>query len=248
MAGVDAHRDPRRDLLPDRAAEDRLRADGRRSQGVSAGLERLASACLFPGFEGLSPPDWVRRELAGGLGGVVLFSRNVADRAQLAALSASIRAERAEALIAIDEEGGDVTRLEAAARELLSREPRPRRGGRRRADRARCRSDRRRACGRRGQPRPGAGRRRQLGRAKPDHRRPLVRLGARARRPAHRGVRGRPPAPRGRRVREALSRARRDRRGLAPRAADHRGRPRDVARGASSSRFRPRSRPACSRS
>ncbi len=80
---------------------------------MSGGLERLASACLFPGFEGLAPPDWLRRELEGGLGGVVLFSRNVADRAQLAALSAGIRAERAEALIGIDEEGGDVTRLEA---------------------------------------------------------------------------------------------------------------------------------------
>ena len=80
---------------------------------MSSGLERLASACLFPGFEGLSPPGWLRRELDGGLGGVVLFSRNVADRAQLAALSGAIRAERAEALIGIDEEGGDVTRLEA---------------------------------------------------------------------------------------------------------------------------------------
>ncbi|MGZ4393958.1 MAG: beta-N-acetylhexosaminidase [Gaiellaceae bacterium] len=80
---------------------------------MSGGLERLASACLFPGFEGLSAPDWLRRELEGGLGGVVLFSRNLADRAQLAELSAAIRAERAEALIGIDEEGGDVTRLEA---------------------------------------------------------------------------------------------------------------------------------------
>ncbi len=114
MAGVDADRDPGDHLLPDRAAEDRLRADGRRRQGVSAGLERLASACLFPGFEGLSAPDWLRRELDGGLGGVVLFSRNVGDRAQLAALSAEIRAENADALIGIDEEGGDVTRLEAS--------------------------------------------------------------------------------------------------------------------------------------
>jgi beta-N-acetylhexosaminidase len=80
---------------------------------LSGGLERLASTCLFPGFPGLTLPDWVRRELEGGLGGVVLFSWNVADRAQLAALSAAIRAERAEALIGIDEEGGDVTRLEA---------------------------------------------------------------------------------------------------------------------------------------
>ena len=80
---------------------------------MSSGLERLASACIFPGFPGPTPPDWVRRELAAGLGGVVLFSWNVTDRAQLAALSAAIRAERPEALIGIDEEGGDVTRLEA---------------------------------------------------------------------------------------------------------------------------------------
>jgi beta-N-acetylhexosaminidase len=80
---------------------------------LSGGLERLASACIFPGFPGLTPPDWLRRELEGGLGGVVLFSRNVGDRGQLAALSAALRAERAEALIGIDEEGGDVTRLEA---------------------------------------------------------------------------------------------------------------------------------------
>ncbi len=79
---------------------------------MSERLERLASTCLFPGFVGLSAPDWVRRELAGGLGGVILFSRNVGERAQLAALSAEILGERAEALIGIDEEGGDVTRLE----------------------------------------------------------------------------------------------------------------------------------------
>jgi beta-N-acetylhexosaminidase len=79
---------------------------------LSGALERLATTCLFPGFPGPTLPDWMRRELEGGLGGVVLFSWNVADGAQLAALSASIRAERAEALIGIDEEGGDVTRLE----------------------------------------------------------------------------------------------------------------------------------------
>ena len=60
---------------------------------MSAGLERLASACVFPGFPGPTLPDWVRRELAAGLGGVVLFSWNVDDRAQLAALCGAIRAE-----------------------------------------------------------------------------------------------------------------------------------------------------------
>jgi beta-N-acetylhexosaminidase len=78
------------------------------------GLEPAAAACVFPGFEGLEVPDWLGRGLAGGLGGVVLFARNIRDTEQLDALTASLRAERPELLIAIDEEGGDVTRLEAA--------------------------------------------------------------------------------------------------------------------------------------
>ncbi|MFL5941589.1 MAG: glycoside hydrolase family 3 protein [Gaiellaceae bacterium] len=77
------------------------------------GLEPAAAGCLFPGFEGHSVPDWLGRLLARGLGGVVLFARNIRDAEQLSALTASLRAERAEVLIAIDEEGGDVTRLEA---------------------------------------------------------------------------------------------------------------------------------------
>jgi beta-N-acetylhexosaminidase len=78
------------------------------------GLEPAAAACVFPGFDGFAVPDWLRRRLADGLGGVVLFSRNVRDPEQLAALTASLRAERPDLLIAVDEEGGDVTRLEAA--------------------------------------------------------------------------------------------------------------------------------------
>jgi beta-N-acetylhexosaminidase len=78
-------------------------------------LERLAAACLFPGFAGLTPSDEMRRWLERGLGGVVLFSRNVRDREQLAALTTALRAERPDLLVAVDEEGGDVTRLEAAS-------------------------------------------------------------------------------------------------------------------------------------
>ena len=66
---VDADRDPRRDLLPHRAAEDRVRADGRRGQGMSHELERLASNCIFP-VRGPVAPDWVRRRVGEGLGGV----------------------------------------------------------------------------------------------------------------------------------------------------------------------------------
>jgi beta-N-acetylhexosaminidase len=78
------------------------------------GLEPAVGACLFPGFDGLTVPDWVRRGVADGLGGVVLFARNIRDPEQLTELTASLRAERPDLLIAVDEEGGDVTRLEAA--------------------------------------------------------------------------------------------------------------------------------------
>jgi beta-N-acetylhexosaminidase len=77
-------------------------------------LHRLALACLLPGFEGTTAPDWLRRRVAGGLGGVVLFARNVDGTGQLARLGADLRAERPALLVAVDEEGGDVTRLEAA--------------------------------------------------------------------------------------------------------------------------------------
>ena len=81
---------------------------------MSVALERLAAAVIFPGFEGPRAPDWVRRWLERGLGGVVLFAWNVESRDQLRSLTAAFRSEREDVLVAIDEEGGDVTRLEAA--------------------------------------------------------------------------------------------------------------------------------------
>lgn len=73
-----------------------------------------AGAVLQAGFDGTSAPDWLRRRLgAGELGGVVLFARNVRDAAQVAALTADLREQAGDSLlVAIDEEGGDVTRLE----------------------------------------------------------------------------------------------------------------------------------------
>ncbi|WP_182886299.1 glycoside hydrolase family 3 protein [Microbispora sp. H10885] len=79
----------------------------------SPDLLRLADTVLLPGFAGTTAPDWVRRRLAGGLAGVVLFSRNVDTPAQLAALTSSLRAENPDVVIGIDEEAGEVTRLEA---------------------------------------------------------------------------------------------------------------------------------------
>src|SRR4051812_15145146 len=76
-------------------------------------LSELAAAVLQPGFVGASAPDWVRRWLGEGLGGVALFARNVESPAQVAALTAQLRAERPDVVVAIDEEAGDVTRLES---------------------------------------------------------------------------------------------------------------------------------------
>jgi beta-N-acetylhexosaminidase len=78
-------------------------------------LERLALGVLLPSFPGHEAADWVLRRLEAGLGGVTYFAYNVSDDEQLAALSARLRAVRPEVVLAIDEEGGDVTRLDARA-------------------------------------------------------------------------------------------------------------------------------------
>jgi beta-N-acetylhexosaminidase len=79
---------------------------------MSRELERLASACIFPSFPGATVPDWARRFVADGGGGIVLFAYNVPSADRLASLGRELRAERDDILLAIDEEGGDVTRLE----------------------------------------------------------------------------------------------------------------------------------------
>ena len=79
---------------------------------MSRTLAELAERCLLPGFVGTSAPDWVRRRAASGLGGVVLYGRNVESPEQLRRLTGEVHSERPELLVAIDEEGGDVTRLE----------------------------------------------------------------------------------------------------------------------------------------
>jgi beta-N-acetylhexosaminidase len=63
-------------------------------------LDRLALGTLLPSFHGPDVPDWIRRRIDDGLGGVVLFADNVPLRGELDGV-----------LVAIDEEGGDVTRL-----------------------------------------------------------------------------------------------------------------------------------------
>ncbi|MFF5564621.1 glycoside hydrolase family 3 protein [Streptomyces sp. NPDC012623] len=80
-----------------------------------SGTDTLTSdalAVLQPGFHGTTAPDWLLRRLGEGLSSVGLFGRNVDSPEQLAALTERLRRERDDVLVAIDEEGGDVTRLE----------------------------------------------------------------------------------------------------------------------------------------
>ncbi|MGV8969587.1 MAG: glycoside hydrolase family 3 protein [Microbacteriaceae bacterium] len=74
-------------------------------------LARAASAVLLPGFAGTELPEWLAARLRGGLAGVCIFGPNIVSRVQLARLCADIREANPDSLIAIDEEGGDVTRL-----------------------------------------------------------------------------------------------------------------------------------------
>jgi beta-N-acetylhexosaminidase len=74
-------------------------------------LGRLADALLIPPFPGRRAPAWVLDALAGGLAGVTVFGPNIAGSGQLGRLIAGLRAAADEPVIAIDEEGGDVTRI-----------------------------------------------------------------------------------------------------------------------------------------
>jgi beta-N-acetylhexosaminidase len=89
---------------------------------VQAGL-RVGEHFML-GFRGLTLPEWLRefaREF--GLGGVILFDRdvqlggirNVESPAQLTALCAEVHALPGRPLVFVDQEGGKVRRLKAAA-------------------------------------------------------------------------------------------------------------------------------------
>ena len=82
-------------------------------------ISTLALQVLLPGFEGTTLPDDYRLLLEQGLGGVCYFGSNTADGPEaLAVLSEAIRAANPSAVVAVDEEGGDVSRLH-------TREPSP---------------------------------------------------------------------------------------------------------------------------
>ncbi|HET6532128.1 MAG TPA: glycoside hydrolase family 3 N-terminal domain-containing protein [Actinoplanes sp.] len=78
---------------------------------IDPGLRRLALRTLLAAFAGTAAPEWVSRLLSEGLAGHTLFGFNIAEPVQVSTLTGALRAARPDVLIAIDEEGGDVTRL-----------------------------------------------------------------------------------------------------------------------------------------
>ncbi len=121
---LDPDRDPGRRLLPRRPGPDGQRPHRRGGEGMTASLDRLALRVLLSAFPGTTLPADVAGLLADGLGGLCLFGSNTADGpAAVRALTHTIRDAGPRAVIAIDEEGGDVTRAPRPARAARSSGP-----------------------------------------------------------------------------------------------------------------------------
>lgn len=83
---------------------------------LPAALDEAAHRCLVAGFDGTTTvPDTLKRLIDRGLGGVILFTRNIRDADQVRELTATLRTLRPDLLIAIDNEGGGIGHLVAAA-------------------------------------------------------------------------------------------------------------------------------------
>jgi beta-N-acetylhexosaminidase len=79
---------------------------------LTAEGERAAAELLTVGFQGRELNDTLRRHLDRGVSGVVLFSRNLGTRAEVADLIRTIKVYAARPVfVAVDQEGGVVQRL-----------------------------------------------------------------------------------------------------------------------------------------
>ncbi len=83
---------------------------------------RAALSVLMAGIDVVAPadgapvvvPEWLAEALRDGLGSVCLFAMNTPDLPRTRALTDALRSISPNILITVDEEGGDVTRLQAA--------------------------------------------------------------------------------------------------------------------------------------
>ena len=74
------------------------------------GVNLLRLFCF--GFDGETPPEYIRTLLRRGLGGVILFKRNLRDLEQIYALTAEVHRQAVTPLlVGVDQEGGRVVRL-----------------------------------------------------------------------------------------------------------------------------------------
>lgn len=76
-------------------------------------IRRLAYGAMLGAFAGPRVPDWLAPAYADGLAGVCLYGNNMAASADIADLARAVRRIDPTTILALDEEGGDVTRLHA---------------------------------------------------------------------------------------------------------------------------------------
>ncbi|MGC4118254.1 MAG: beta-N-acetylhexosaminidase [Myxococcales bacterium] len=75
-------------------------------------LKKLAASVVVIGFDGQEPTAEARELIAQGIGGAILFKRNVGAPAQTAALCSELKqAAKRPFLLCVDQEGGRVARL-----------------------------------------------------------------------------------------------------------------------------------------
>ena len=75
-------------------------------------FERQGARCVFVGIKGTTPAPAELELVRRGVGGVILFARNVAEPAQVAELTRHLKAAApGPLLICVDQEGGRVQRL-----------------------------------------------------------------------------------------------------------------------------------------
>ncbi|MEV0634211.1 glycoside hydrolase family 3 protein [Streptomyces sp. NPDC050619] len=85
------------------------------SAALPVDLDEAAHRCLVAGFEGTTVvPDTLKRLVDRGLGGVILFTRNIRDAEQVRRLTDTLRALRPDLLVGIDNEGGGIGHLVGA--------------------------------------------------------------------------------------------------------------------------------------